>query len=125
MSRLTLQRRRMTASKAIELIKEKKPSRRFFSPDEIRFVCKNSETFPFIFDAAAMGQYLGGVDPNNNPGDTRGFVNESCAIRYDLHQFEWEIIDGIKKPFLVMKNGQRKPIFNLHIHCKKVASFMG
>jgi len=108
----------MTASKAVEM----KPSRRFFSPDEIRFVCKNSDTFPFIFDAAAMGQYLGGVD---NPRDTRGFINESCAIRYDLHQFEWEIIDGIKKPFLVMKNGQRKPIFNLHIHCKKVASFMG
>lgn len=119
MSRLSSHRK--TLSWAVQ---KKKAEPRFFSPDEIHFVSKNSEIFPFVFDAAAMGQYLGGIDPNNSPGDTKGFVNESCAIRYDLYQFEWETIDEIRKPFLVVNPKKRVPIFNLHIHCKKVDQFM-
>jgi len=100
-----------------------------FSSEEIDFVCKNSDIFPFIFDAAAMGQYLGGVDPRNTSANTIGFVNEGCAIRYDRNRFEWETIDGIRRPFLVIdaEDGEevRKiPIFNLHIHCKRVSQFM-
>lgn len=89
--------------------------------DEMRFVCSNSDVFPWIFDAAAMGQYLGGVDSRNIPGDTRGFVNETCVIKYDIYEFEY--CDG--KPFLVMKNKDKKvPIFNLHIHSKNMRKFM-
>jgi hypothetical protein len=87
--------------------------------DEKRFVCDNYESFNFIFDAAAMGQYLGGVDPRNIPGDSTGFINETCCIKYNEYKFEW--IN--KKPYLLVDN-DRIPIFNLHIHCKNLKKFM-
>ena len=41
-----------------------------FQNNEINFVSKNFEKFNYIFDAAAIGQYLGGVDPRNISGNT-------------------------------------------------------
>ena len=38
---------------------------------------ENYHKFNSIFDAAAIGQYLGGIDPANKPGDTTGFINEN------------------------------------------------
>lgn len=85
-----------------------------------------------LFDAAAMGQYLGGVDPRNakedprfkNKDDTRGFINESCVIKtYHHHNFFWIKIDGLYVPHLE-KNGRLIPIANLHVHCKEVKNFM-
>ena len=71
----------------------------------------------FIFDAAAMGQLVGGVDPRNIGGDTRGFVNETCVIKYnDYGTIVW--ID--KKPYYRLHNGNTVPIFNLHIHSKNL-----
>lgn len=87
---------------------------------EERFVCQNYEAFSMIFDAAAMGQYLGGVDPRNIAGDTRGFVNETCVIKYNSYLFEWK--EG--KPFLIIQGTHRIPIFNLHIHSKNLAEFI-
>jgi len=78
-------------------------------------VCNAS--IPYVFDGAAMGQYLGGVDPRNIPGDTRGFVNESCVVQYaDYLHFD-------KKPYLLI-DGTRYPVFNLHIHSKNLDSFV-
>jgi hypothetical protein len=95
---------------------------------EYQFVTKNFSQFNMIFDAAAMGQYLGGVDPRNIPGDTRGFVNETCIIKYNQYQFIWNAIDGIKCPFIVVKdedgNDCSYPIFNLHIHSKALENFI-
>jgi hypothetical protein len=91
---------------------------------EHTFVTKHYEHFQCIFDAAAMGQYLGGVDPRNKPGDTRGFVNETCIIKYDKYEFIWRINEnGIKQPFLIVGN-ETIPIFNLHIHSKQLTSFI-
>ena len=48
---------------------------------EEAFVSDGWEKFDnMIFDAAAMGQFIGGVDPRNIPGNTCGFVNETCVI---------------------------------------------
>ena len=78
----------------------------------------------YIFDAAAIGQLVGGVDPRNASGDTRGFVNETCVIKYkDEGNIYWKMIDGFIKPFIKIKGGTEVPIFNLHIHCKDLASF--
>ena len=94
-----------------------------FAPEQNR-VCINFERFNFIFDAAAIGQYLGGVDPRNSPGDTRGFVNETCVIKYDTCSFEWTIgDDGLRRPFVVTEDDVHVPIFNLHIHCKHLGEF--
>jgi hypothetical protein len=91
------------------------------NPEE-SFVSQNSELFPFIFDAAAIGQYLGGVDPRNISGNTEGFVNETCVIKYNKYSFYFKVINGIKKPFITINNNEF-PIFNLHIHCKNLIKF--
>lgn len=95
----------------------------FVTSKEELFVSQNFNTFNFIFDAAAIGQFLGGVDPKNIPGDTSGFVNETCVIKYNKHNFIWEIENNIKKPYLVI-NKLKFPIFNLHIHSKNLLKFM-
>ena len=89
------------------------------SNPEVNFVCSNYELFNCIFDAAAMGQYLGGVDPRNDAGNTIGFVNETCVIKYNQYTFLWED----KKPYLVI-NEKKYNIFNLHIHSKNLIKFI-
>ena len=90
---------------------------------EIQFVSENFGKFGYVFDAAAIGQYLGGVDPRNCAGDTRGFVNETCVIKYDQFNFIWENVNEIKKPFILI-NGMKFPVFNLHIHHKNLQDFV-
>ena len=48
--------------------------------DEYNFISSNFDRFQYIFDAAAIGQYLGGIDPIHDKNDTSGFVNEICII---------------------------------------------
>lgn len=90
---------------------------------EIQFVSENFGKFGYVFDAAAIGQYLGGVDPRNCAGDTRGFVNETCVIKYDQFNFIWENVNEMKKPFILI-NGMKFPVFNLHIHHKNLQDFV-
>ena len=93
--------------------------------DEQRYVCTNFERFHMIFDAAAIGQYLGGVDPRNIAGDTTGFINETCVIKYNEYSILWITgDDSIRRPFLQI-NGETVPIFNLHIHSKNLSAFSG
>lgn len=94
------------------------PANAYTSP-EIQFISENHHQFGYIFDAAAMGQFLGGVDPRNQPGDTRGFVNETCIIKYSAYKFIWEN----KKPYIII-NDLKFPIFNLHIHHKNLHDFI-
>lgn len=65
--------------------------------------------FTCLFDAAAIGQYIGGIDPRNSPGNTIGFINETSIIKCNKMNIEW----CDRKPFL---NGL--PLVNLHIHSK-------
>ena len=95
----------------------------FANTKEEIYVSENFNLFNLIFDAAAMGQFLGGVDPRNIPGDSSGFINETCVIKYDKYKFIWEYQDDVKKPFLVI-NDTKIPIFNLHIHSKQLKRFM-
>ncbi len=75
-----------------------------------------------VFDAAALGQYLGGTDPRfNGPGP--GFVNESCLFDPSYFNFFWKEDDqGRMIPFLEFE-GKETAIFNLHIHCKDLWKF--
>lgn len=79
-----------------------------------------------IFDGAAIGQFLGGIDPRNTTEkDTRGFVNETCVVKYNNFEFVWENDDTaplIYKPYLKIV-GNKYPIVNLHIHSKNLAGF--
>jgi hypothetical protein len=87
---------------------------------EILFISENFDKFQFVFDGAAIGQYLGGI--HSNP-DYIGFVNTECIIKYDKYKFEWRTIDNMKKPFIKIDNIYY-PVFNLHIHSKKLEKFM-
>lgn len=96
------------------------------SKPEQAYVTRNWEQFRMVFDAAAMGQYLGGVDPRNISGDSTGFVNETCVLKYNQCQFIWDDDthdDGIRRPYLEYR-GEIYPIFNLHIHCKNLERFV-
>lgn len=87
------------------------------------YLYEQSTQFPMLFDGRAVGQYLGGVDPRNIPGDTRGFVNQDTAFRVDRLQVEWVTDDEW--------NGQRvnrpyvcgRPLANLHVHSKALAAW--
>ena len=85
--------------------------------------------FQCIFDAAAMGQYLGGINPENQRGDTRGFVNETCVVKYNMFKFEWikcDVGDDFKELFIpsIIVNNKRYSICNLHIHSKRLTGFL-
>ena len=90
--------------------------------EEYQFVTQNFDSFHMIFDAAAIGQYLGGIDPRNQDGDTCGFVNETCIIKYNNHSFHYRIINEIARPFIMVQD-VLYPIFNLHIHSKNLHTF--
>lgn len=83
---------------------------------------QNFNEFQSIFDAAAIGQYLGGVSPRNGPAII-GFINESCLFNPSHFAFEWEKdFEGRWIPYC-RYNGVKCPINNLHIHCKNLGPF--
>ncbi len=108
-----------------------------FTPDE------NTKV---VFDGAALGQYLGGVDYRNILGEvdysnltseqkmiiydnpSRGFVNETAGIKADQYTFsKCNIISDkwcvpIKTP-IMCDNESVKKIVNLHVHSKQLYQF--
>lgn len=78
--------------------------------------------FDSIFDAAAWGQFLGGIDPRNGPS-IPGFINETCLFNPSRIECKWKIDDkGRKVPYAYMGDkGYR--INNLHIHSKNLKAF--
>ena len=84
-------------------------------------------TFPFIpgessvvYDGAAIGQYLGGIDPRNAAGNTIGFVNETCMFRCPDYMIVKER-DARGLSYFVI-GGSR--VQNLHIHSKQLTRFL-
>lgn len=83
---------------------------------------ENAQTFHAIFDAAAIGQFLGGIDPihaNNAPG----FINESCLFNPSLLEYEWIPDDKNRRVPYAVFQGQYYKIINLHIHSKRLYEF--
>jgi len=85
---------------------------------------RHFEVLGHVFDAAALGQYLDGVDPRNDPKSGGGFINESCIFN-----------PGALKPRLIAdSDGRRIPVVetasglhrvaNLHIHSKRLGRFL-
>jgi hypothetical protein len=107
-------------------VEEDETAEKGTSIGERAFVSRGWSRFgKYIFDAAAIGQYIGGVDPQNCATDSRGFVNETCVIKYNEEgTIVWKIENGIMKPFLRMKYDQEIPIFNLHIHSKQLVLYV-
>lgn len=83
----------------------------------------HSEEFNSIFDAAALGQYLGGIDPRNAPSKP-GFINESCLFNPSLLSFEWIKDNHNRKVPYASFDGKKYRINTLHIHSKKLELFL-
>lgn len=86
------------------------------------FYTNHFSEFNSIFDAAAIGQYLGGIDPIHGALKI-GFINESCLFNPSYFTYEWEADEeGRLVPFALFKS-QRIRINNLHIHSKNTQGF--
>jgi hypothetical protein len=84
--------------------------------------CLHVDLFQSIFDAAAIGQYLGGTDPRNGLS-APGFINEACVFNPSLLTYEWIIDDMERKvPFAVYANKKYR-INNIHVHSKNLLQF--
>lgn len=87
-------------------------------------ITRNFDKYQAIFDAAAIGQYLGGIDTNNSSENTIGFVNETCIFNYSTYKFIWKKNENnLVVPYIII-NETEYPIINLHIHCKKLKKFI-
>jgi len=76
-----------------------------------------------LFDACALGQYLGGIDPRNDYGNLHvGFINELTLFNPSKFTYHWETRGGLRFPYLTYK-GKTYPIANLHIHSKRLELF--
>jgi hypothetical protein len=101
----------------------------FISTDdttELTLLTKNFKHYNLIFDAAAIGQFLGGIDPrNSNVVDTVGFINETCIIDYSKYKFDWVKDDNYDayKPCIIIDNN-KYDVINLHIHSKNLKKFI-
>jgi hypothetical protein len=80
--------------------------------------------WPCIFDAAVIGQYVGGEDRRNTKAswrgtmDTRGYAGPYTAVRASVMRLHW-------RP---SAKGWRlwagcTPVFNAHMHCKALARY--
>jgi hypothetical protein len=81
------------------------------------------DEFQGIFDAAAIGQYLGGIDPIHTSRPTVGFINEAAIFDPSKLTFSWRKDEqGRKVPYLEFQSISC-PIYNLHIHSKNLTAF--
>ena len=82
------------------------------------------DEFKCIFDAACIGQYMGGIDPRNAEKEgknTVGFVNPDSDFKALDLGIGWTVENNLKIP--VSRRGEDKvatKIINLHIHSKNL-----
>ena len=77
------------------------------------------DKFSCIFDGAAIGQFLGGVDSRNISGNTVGFVNETAVFPVDKYKYIWYNTE----PY-IEHDEQKVKILNLHMHCKDLKTIL-
>jgi hypothetical protein len=75
-----------------------------------------------VFDAAALGQYIYGVEPRSSIGhrDTHGFINETCV--FDPSVLDCVFLPGPRgraQPYVRTASGLW-PINNVHLHSKRI-----
>ncbi len=106
------------------------------SSDVAFFNDENINNGDLIFDGAAIGQFLGGVDPRNVEkqddlefvlnNSTRGFVNETSRFKpnkFNIYKRDLEQ-SNIDMKFYFCKNKREiSQIANLHIHSKQLFKF--
>lgn len=94
-------------------------------PRDSKLFYNNFNIFNSLFDGAALGQFIGGIDPRNSSKSIYGpgFINETCVFDPSKIKLIWckdEL--GRKVPYIECHNDLYR-INNLHIHCKNLAKF--
>jgi hypothetical protein len=79
---------------------------------------RHQEWLGGVFDAAAIGQFTGGIDPRNGPAP-RPFVNEDAVYRVDAMPLEWASDDHGRR--VLFWGGVQ--VLTLHVHSKRLAQF--
>ncbi|WP_172793381.1 exostosin domain-containing protein [Polynucleobacter sinensis] len=77
------------------------------------------DLFGGVFDAAAIGQYVGGIHWMNNSADTTFFINESSDLNLDEFLFSWVLQEGLKSPVLIFDE-EFTPVLGMHAHSKNL-----
>jgi hypothetical protein len=92
--------------------------------DDPKKLSNYSLLFNGIFDAAAFGQFLGGIDKIHNKNNTDGFINPHAAYQVNNLDIRWVDTLGKKRPQTRVKGGEWWNIYNLHIHSKDLFRFV-
>lgn len=91
--------------------------------DKNSFNCLKLGDDEYLFDGAAIGQYLGGVDPRNSNGqNTKGFVNETSQFKADEYVYEKIYQYGLNS-WICKKDDTESDVVNLHVHSKNLPEF--
>jgi hypothetical protein len=93
-------------------------------PRDPKLYSRHFDIFKTVFDAAGFGQYLGGIDPRNDPRPSHGFINESCVA--NAHALRTRMIDDPqcgRIPVIETAGGVHR-VANLHIHSKSLQRFL-
>lgn len=80
----------------------------------------NIDLFNVLFDARAIGQYIGGIDPRNEPYSGPGYINPDALFRVDQINVEWRL----DKNNLYIPYACGLPVVNLHIHSKNLRKWL-
>jgi hypothetical protein len=89
--------------------------------NDINRISKYAELFGGVFDAAAIGQQIFGIDKIHNINNTDGFVNKDSIFDISRVWFKWVKEDGeLQRLCMSLDKQTWYPIFNLHIHSKEL-----
>lgn len=90
--------------------------------DNPQHFTNNIDKFDSIFDAASIGQYLGGNHSIHKNAKAR-FINDNCVFDPRFVDFIWEKNDkNLNVPYMKYKN-KKVRINNLHVHSKNLEEF--
>lgn len=85
-------------------------------------ILRNGKLFDGIFDSVSIGQFFFGIDPRNNRGFVRHYINDRSHL-IEVPKLSFHVYDsGVKvSKFLTEKpTGQ---LYSLHIHSKDLSAF--
>jgi hypothetical protein len=94
------------------------------APADASLFSRDFDALGFVFDAASLGQFLGGLHPRNAARPSIGFVNPTCV--FDPRSLRPRIgIDpkARRVPQILTSSGVHQ-VANLHIHSKNLTPFL-
>lgn len=91
--------------------------------EDFHYATAHGSAFRGVFDAAAYGQYLGGIDERNGDGLQIGFVNKTSAFPSDQFEYKPVKFDDSLMFWSAHRHGNSWPIYVLHVHSKYLEMF--